>query len=92
MKMKSEHFEYLKTAITSHLLKHPDLVNNYEKGLFPRSEKVKDLQVRFNWNLLFNGVDAQWLSDALLYSRESLNDANITTALKRICPKVTRKY
>jgi len=52
MKMKKEDYNVLKSSIED-VLKNmgPDLLQEYEKGEFPRADKVKDLNVRFRWDL-----------------------------------------
>ena len=92
MKIKTEHYRYLKQEIDSSLALHNSkggLVKNYEEGEFPRSNKTKDLQKRFCFDLLFGAGLCKWVCDNL-YSY--LNDEHIYTALKSICPKVSRKY
>lgn len=85
MKMDQVTFETLKTTIQVHLEKNPDLVTKYETGNFPRSEKVKDLQTRFNFDLFYATQSNQIVPPELM-------DDHLATALKHICPKVTRKY
>ena len=65
----------------------PDFIFRYEHGKFPRADKVKCLQTRFNWDLF-------WL--ALRNSPSvfvgDLSDSHIDSFLKGVCPKVERKY
>ena len=89
MKIKPEHYDYMKGCIDDYLLNHPNMVNDYETGSFTRSDKVKDLQVRFNFDLHYVAIDGKWVCDVLY---KYLNDTHIKTVLNRICPKVTRKY
>jgi hypothetical protein len=92
MKIKKEHFDHLQTGINQVLAQYNDqgqLVNEYERGLFPRSEKTKDLQRRFCFDLLFGAGLSKFVCDEL-YSY--LNDDHIYTALKAIVPKVSRNY
>ena len=65
-----------------------NVINRYEQGLFPRSEKVKDLQKRFNFDFFSHGTDREFVKELYTY----LNDDHIETALKRIMPKIERKY
>ncbi len=65
------------------------LVEAYETGNFNNSEHVKDVQLRFCFDMSYiAGLDS-FVCD-ILY--KYLNDSNYYTALKRVCPKVTRKY
>jgi hypothetical protein len=93
MKISKEHFEYMRSEIDKHIQTcggWPVTVETYETGNFPRSDKVKDLQVRFCWDCLYltPGLN-KWVCDNL---PKDVNDSHITTALKAICPVVIRKY
>jgi len=89
MKMKKKHFDYMKAEIDKILADYPNLIDVYEHGRFPRSDRVKDLQVRFNHDLMFGAGLTKWVCDNL-YSY--LHDDHIATALRSICPKIERKY
>ncbi len=84
MKMKEQHFDQLKSALTP-ILEDPELVEKYEKGLFLFADKVRDLQKRFCYDVLY-------LSKLDRSTWDYLNDKCIYTALKRICPKVVKRY
>lgn len=88
MKMKIEHFNFIKSEIQKVLVKHNsngELVAAYSKGEFARSEKCKCYQTRFNFDLFFAAGLNKFASDEL-YSY--LNDNHIATALNKICPKL----
>ena len=92
MKIKKEHFDHLQTSINQVLAQYNDqgqLVAEYERGLFPRSEKTKDLQRRFCFDLLFGAGLNKFVCDELY---PYLNDDHIYTALKAIVPEVSRNY
>lgn len=89
MKMKAEHFETLKQAVDKVLADNPNVVQRYEQGDFVRSDMVKDLQVRFCFDLLGAAVPAAWIRTELY---PYLNDDHIETAMRRIAPKVVRNY
>jgi len=89
MKIKPEHFEHLKTEIEAILSKYDRVVDEYERGQFPRSEKVKDLQRRFCFDVLFGAGLSRWVSDNLY---PYMNEDHLYTALKAICPKLERKF
>ena len=89
MKIKTEHYNKLKTAIDLVLNGYPDIVSDYEAGLFSRSDKVKDLQKRFCFDLLFGTGLSSWVSKEL-YSY--LDDTHIYSALKSMTPKLVRGY
>ena len=88
MKMKQEHFNYMKKEINIVLEKYNDkgqLVEEYRRGDFPRADKVQDLQKRFCFDLFYGASLARWACDNL-YSY--LNDEHIYTVLKKICPVI----
>ena len=91
MKIKPEHFNHIKQEIDNTLSLHgrDNLIKEYETGLFPRSDKTKDLQQRFCFDLMYAAGLSQYVCNTL-YSY--LNDDHIYTALKSICPTVTRQY
>ena len=89
MKITQDHFDFLKSEIEKTLAKYPDLVEEYESGDFPRSDKVQDLQKRFCFDVLYGSGLSRWVSDNL---SSYLTDDHIFTALKKICPVVVRKY
>lgn len=88
MKIKPEHYNQLKDTMDKSMSINPNVVDIYETGRFDRSEKVNDLQMRFCF-------DMYWLctrSDFRRELMEYMNDVNVYTALKRILPKVVRRY
>ena len=95
MKIKQSDLILLKQFINNVLINNPDIVHEYEQGNFPRSEKVKDLQKRFCFDLLSlsrikigDGVGIHGDIDLYAY----MHDEHIYTALKAVCPQVTREY
>lgn len=92
MKITPIHFETLSNKINALLEKHgrKAVIEAYETGNFPRSEKTKDLQTRFNFDLLAAVFcqDRDFMNDLYKY----LNDTHLSTALKKICPKLTRRF
>ena len=89
MKMKQEHFDHMKSEIERVLAKYPDLARGYEQGLFPHSDKVHDLQTRFNHDLAFGAGLTKFICDTLY---PYLEDSHIKTALNKICPTIERKF
>jgi hypothetical protein len=92
MKISTEHYEKLSTVINEVLSVHNgdgELVACYESGKFARADKVKDLQKRFCFDVLY-GSGLQSFVCKELY--EYLDDTHIYTALKSICPTVTKQY
>ena len=89
MKIKQEHFDHLKTTIDAFLLQNPNLVFQYEHGDFRNADKVQCLQTRFCSDVLYMAGLIRYVCDTLY---NYLNDDHIHTALKKICPKVERKY
>ena len=92
MKITTKHYNELKDAIDIVLSNYNQdnaLVIEYENGRFPRSKDTKDLQRRFCFDVLFGAGLSSWVSCTLY---PYLNDDQVYTALKRICPKVTKQY
>jgi hypothetical protein len=92
MKISSEHYQVLETAINDILAVHNangELVAAYEAGEFNKSESTKDLQKRFCFDVLY-GTGLNSFVCKELY--EYLDDTHIYTAIKSICPTVTRNY
>lgn len=89
MKITEQHKTMLQAAITAVLDNHPTAVNDYETGNFPRADKVRDLQKRFCFDLLALAVSGHHISTELY---PYMHDDHIYTALRAVCPKVTRKY
>tara|TARA_R110000751_G_scaffold33085_1_gene82707 strand:+ start:229 stop:525 length:297 start_codon:yes stop_codon:yes gene_type:complete len=91
MKIKAEHLEYLKQEIKIFTDREgmSNLVREYETGDFCRSDKVKDLQRRFCFDLFYYAGLSKWACDTLY---QYLDDTHLYTALRAILPTVTRKY
>ena len=88
MKIKPEHLERLRKAITWVIDNSPNIVDDYEHGRFARAGKVKDLQRRFCFDLLYAASVHHWVYDELSY----MNDVHLYTALRAVTPKITRRY
>jgi len=93
MKFTREHLDILQRGIDTVLDYNPNAVKRYEEGNFPRADKVNDLQKRFCFDLFYaSGVK---IGDGIGTQGEIIgdyNDNHILTALKAICPTVTRRY
>lgn len=91
MKIRPEHFNHLKKTIDDYLESQgkDDMIQRYESGNFFRSDKTKDLQTRFNFDMMYAAGLTNFVCDELY---KYMNDTHIATALNKICPKVTRKY
>jgi hypothetical protein len=88
MKMRPDHLDHIKREIDALLFQYNQdnkLVQEYQRGEYPRSEFTKDVQRRFCFDLMYGAGLNQFASDHL-YSY--LNDDHIYTALKTICPKI----
>ena len=89
LKISQYHFDILQGAISDLLLERPDLVQLYETGQFQNSDRVKDLNMRFRWDMLHCAIGSSWICSNL-YSY--LDDRHIDSALKKIVPTIVRKY
>ncbi len=91
MKIVQAHFKHMEAEINKVLTQYgqDNLVKEYEQGSFSRSNRTKDLQKRFCFDLAYGAGLNKFFSQTLY---EYANDDHIYTALKRICPTVTRKF
>lgn len=89
MKIKPEHVAHMKAAINGFLADNPDIVGRYETGNFPRSDKVKNLETRFLFDLLHAANLTGFVCETIY---PYANDTHLRTALKSICPKVVKRY
>ena len=92
MKIKPEHVKQLQKIVESQVLKRggmDEVVYAYEHGLFPRSDKTKDLQMRFSFDLTYNRDCMEFIS-SIIYPYA--NDDHLFTALKSFLPKLTKRY
>ena len=89
LKITKYHFHVLHDAIHGLLADRPDLVGLYESGQFRNSNKVKDLNKRFRWDMLQCSVGSSWVCSNLY---GYMNDSHVDSALKKIVPTIERKY
>ena len=85
MKITKNQLAFMQDKINIVLVSNPNVVDNYEEGRFSRSDKVKDLQVRFCFDLA-SGAGLTDYFCSTLYPN-GCNDTHITTALKRFVLK-----
>lgn len=92
MKVKPEHRERIKKDILSYIESHGGMasfVERFETGYFPKSEKVKDLNMRFCFDLIrLSGLWDFLLPNVYPYA----NDEHIHTVVRSILPTITRRY
>ena len=89
MKIKANDLLSIQRIVGARLKDNPYMVYKYERGEFVRSECVNDLQKRFCYDLVA-GKEFTALCCDTLY--DYLDDTHIYTALKKLCPTVTRNY
>ena len=100
MKMSTASFERLKAAIVP--FDTEERRQQYRDGKFYNADRVKDLDMRYRWDLLhFTRFQCSDLERGVfpyeegffpyLYDVEDLNDTNIDTALKKIVPPLNRE-
>lgn len=96
MKMNAEDFEFLNKAIQGIIDNYGEekLVKDYEQGNFTNAYRVTDLQMRFCFDILWLAhKDVAGFKEFHLKRLYSyLNDDHIYTALKRVCPKVSKRF
>jgi hypothetical protein len=87
MKIKQEHYDHMKQEIDKLLT--PELTKAYEEGRFVNSQRTKDLQTRFCFDLMYMAGLTRYICENVY---DYATDDHVFTALKRICPTVERKY
>ena len=95
MKMKTEHYNDLSQAIQERINEDqtPSIITLYETGQFPRSDRVKDLNKRFRWDLFWFVMKRRSNSITIEFDNlKYLNDIHIDTALRKIVPQIIRQY
>lgn len=84
MRVTPEQVEALRAAIAPY--DTPETRQAYREGRFPRADAVKDLDMRYRWDL-FHAAKARTLLDTSLGGAdEGLTSDHIDTALRRIVP------
>lgn len=81
MKIKPEHIEHMRQAITP--LK--GMIESH-RAFLASDSRVKDLEKRLRWDLMYAANLNQWLCQTLY---EYANDVHIDTALKAIVAELT---
>lgn len=81
MKIKQEHFNYMRDRIRLGLNGSPGAYDAYRSGDFPNADRVKDINKRFRWDCLNAFVGSHWVCDNLY---PYVDDSHIDTALRRI--------
>lgn len=87
MKIKKEHLQHMKDKILPNIT--GEIIHAYETGNFVRSEKTKDFQIRFNFDMLCRFLGSAWICDNLY---TYMNDDHIKSALNSFMPKVTKRF
>ena len=89
LKITQYHLDVLHDAIHGLLAERPDLVELYETGQFQNSDKVKDINRRFRWDMLQCSIGSSWVCNNLY---NYMDDRHIDNALKKIVPTIVKKY
>lgn len=93
MKVKENHFNVIKRHVED-FMKDQGLqywVDLYEKGNFHRPDKVEDLQVRFNMDMFYAAYPVILIDNPEIFE-SGYTTKNLTAAMNKILPKVTRRY
>lgn len=88
MKITNEHFEKMSDILSNAKVDLEKVAKQYELGHFARSDNVKDLQKRFCFDAFYALIPRDFKDELCQY----MDDTHIYTALKQLCPKVTKKY
>jgi hypothetical protein len=91
LKIKPEHIAHIRSTIESKMatLDMPAIIEDYETGNFWRSDVTTNLQLRFNWDLLSAAGLLPFVCSTI---HAYANDDHVSTVLKQVCPKITRRY
>ena len=90
MKFPKDKLEELRVWIDE--LNTPEQAAAYEEGKFVRSELVKDLDVRYRWDLYWAALHRNDPTQEWRKFTSELNSDHIDTALRRIVAPITRRY
>ncbi len=82
LKIKPEHLRQLRDAIEP--LNTPTLRKKYSDRDVPRAERIKDVDKRYRWDLLWSAVPSQFMTELYTY----LNDTHIDSAIASFIPKL----
>lgn len=82
MKLPAMIRDEMRTAIAP--LDTPERRDNYRAGRIPRFETVKNLDMRYRWDLLHRAIPATVVCG--WYDAHGVNDSHIDTALRSIVP------
>lgn len=93
MKIKKEHLDRIKQLCDTVIEKAGGIEKvktMYETGSFPRSDRVKDLNMRFRFDVFYAAMQLDSGFTNELY--EYLTDDHIHTAMKRTVPNLEKRY
>jgi len=82
MKLDRDTLDRMRDAIAP--LDTPQMRERYRAGDFPRADRVRDLDKRYRWDIYYAAGGYR-----LLPEDDSLTDAHIDTALRRVVPSLT---
>lgn len=80
MKIQSEHYEYMRLAMSNS--KH--LLQTIRQNAL-KSKVVKDAEKRIRWDLMHSGVSPKWICDNIY---PYADDTHIDTALRQIMKEI----
>lgn len=87
MKMSAACFERLSSLIDI----TPELIESYEQGAFCNAHKVKDLNLRFRFDLFNHAFCTDRVLRDMIRDEDLTND-HVDTAMRKIVPKISRHY
>lgn len=89
MKIKPEHYEYMRAAIASlvEVKGEPVLREHYE--LLKTDDRVRDVGKRFRWDLQYAAKISAWVCDNIYPYAE---DDHIDTAMRRIVKELNLSF
>lgn len=91
MKLK-QYIESYSALVSEFLRKHPTLIPNYSRGNFIRAEKVKDLQMRFRWDV-FHALNSQsGYTLATSFTSNGETSDHVDTLLRKCTPEIPQMF
>ncbi len=82
MKIKHEHINFIKDSIAA--LSLVEKIKAH-RDVLRLDDRVKDLEKRLRWDMLYAAVSSKWIGDNLY---PYMNDTHIDSALKSIAKEI----
>lgn len=91
LKMPEKWFRELEAQMNECIRRNREAFYAYAHGMIPRAEKVHDINKRLRWDLYWKGTSGPWRR-ALHREAPGMNNEHIDAALRRMVPRIERKF